>query len=291
MTTRQWLGFVALFFAWGFVVHGSGLILHEVGGHGVAVTLLGCGMGGIDLTYFGHGVVHFAPCETWTWARLAIVDWAGLVVTIAAGIVALVASRRAAFAPMTRFLLALLGTSFLLQQLAYATSGGFHDLYDPGRTARALGRHGLHALAWIPALVLFGVAAFVGARAIVDALREELASRSRLHALGQIAATVGVAGLLYFVAFRIEWQIRTDIWMRGVAVEARRLAVVNHEAPPFPIEDVIAAIAVVAFVVALARPVRVVGDGVPIAIPRRVPQVVAAAAAICFLLITLLVRV
>jgi hypothetical protein len=291
VTKRQWLGLVALFFAWGFVIHGAGLLLHEVGGHGVAVTLLGCGMGGIDLTYFGHGVVHFADCETWTWARLAIVDWAGLVVTIAAGIAALAASRRPAYAPMTRFLLALLGTSFLLQQLAYATSGGFHDLYDPGRTACALARHGLHALAWVPALVLFAVAAIVGARTTVEALREELASRSRLHALRQIASTVGVAGLVYFVAFRIEWQIRTDIWMRGVAVEARRLAIVNHEAPPFPIEDVIAAIAVVAFVAALARPVRTPGDGVPVAIPKRIPRVVAAAAVLCFLLITLLVRV
>ena len=67
MSFRTWLGAVALFFTWGFVVHAVGLVLHEVGGHGLAGVALGCGVAGVDLTYFGHGVLHYAsPCARWT---------------------------------------------------------------------------------------------------------------------------------------------------------------------------------------------------------------------------------
>jgi len=289
---RSWLGAVVFFFAWGFVLHSAGLVLHEVGGHGVAGAVLGCGIAGIDLTYFGHGVVHYAsPCSRWTWTTLVVADWSGLALTISAGAAAMVLQRRAGLAPLTRLLLAMLATGFLLGQLSYATTGGFNDLYDPGRTARALGTHGLHVLAWLPPLALFAAAAFVGARAITDALREHFGPRSRLHALAQIAATLGASGLLYFVAFRIEWAIRADIAMRGVAFEAERVAAAHHEAPPFPIERVLVAIAVVAFVVALARPVEAAGAVRTGGIPRRHAGIVALAALASFLAITVLVRV
>ena len=292
MTYRTWLGAVVFFFAWGFALHAAGLVLHEVGGHGLAGEVLGCGIAGIDLTYFGHGVVHYAtPCSRWTWTTVAVADWAGLALTIGAGAVAMAVQRRAGLAPMTRLLLALLATGFLLGQLSYATTGGFSDLYDPARTARALGARGLHVLAWLPPLALFAAAAFVGARAIVGAFREHFGSRSRLHTLAQIAATLGAAGLLYLVAFRIEWAIRADIAMRGVAFEAERIAAARHQAPPFPIERVLLAIAIIAFAAALARPVRAQGGGAAGAIPRRNGRIVAAAALACFVAITALVRV
>jgi len=199
--------------------------------------------------------------------------------------------RRAGLLPITRLLLALLGTAFLLGQLSYATSGGFNDLYDPARTARALGARGLHVVAWLPPFALFAVAAFVGARAITGALRDHFAPRSRLHALGQAAATLGVAGLLYLAAFRLEWTIRADLWMRGVAFEAQRIAVARNEAPPFPIERVLFVIAAVAFVAAFARPLQ----GKPREdeagrIPRRHAQVVALLTLACFAAVTLLTR-
>jgi hypothetical protein len=291
MTMRTWLGVVVFLFVWGFVLHATGLLLHEVGGHGVAAAVLGCGIGGIDLTYFGHGVVHYVtPCSRWTSTTLVVADWAGLALTIGAGAGAMVLQRRAGLAPVTRLLLALLATGFLLGQLSYATTGGFNDLYDPARTARALGTHGLHVLAWLPPLALFAAAAFIGACAIVDSLREHFGSRSRLHALAQTGATLGVSGILYLVAFRIEWAIRADIAMRGVAFEAERVAAAQHQAPPFPIERVLLAIAVVAFVVALARPVRAADGTRTGAIPRRHAGVVAAAALACFVAITVLVR-
>src|SRR5262249_52422213 len=49
-----WLGWIVFFFAWGFVIHGVGLVLHEVGGHALATTILGCEIDRINLTYFGH---------------------------------------------------------------------------------------------------------------------------------------------------------------------------------------------------------------------------------------------
>ena len=292
MTMRTWLGAVVFFFVWGFVLHAAGLLLHEVGGHGVAGAVLGCGINGIDLTYFGHGVVHYvSPCSRWTWTTGVVADWSGLALTIGAGTGAMVLQRRAGLAPLTRLLLALLATGFLLGQLSYATTGGFNDLYDPARTARALGARGLHLLAWLPSLALFAAAAFVGARAITDSLREHFGSRSRLHALAQIGATLGVSGILYLVAFRIEWAIRADIAMRGVAFEAERLAAATHQAPPFPIERVLVAVAVVAFVAAFARPVRAAGDATTGAIPRRHAGIVALAALACFVAISVLVRV
>lgn len=293
MTMRTWFGAVVLLFAWGFVMHGAGLVLHEVGGHGVAGTIFGCGIDRIALTYFGGGVVHYVPC-TRGWTTLVIIDWAGLALTIGAGAVAMAFQRRAGLAPLTRLLLALLATGFLLGQLAYATSGGFHDLQDPARTALALGAHGLHVLAWLPPLVLFAASALVGARAIVDAFREHFGSRTRLHALKQIAATLGAAGLLYFVAIRLEWAIRSGIVFLDVASTAERFAAVRHEAPPFPIERVLFAIAVAAFVIALARPVprENAARGAALgAISRRHATFVAAAALVCFVAITLVVRV
>lgn len=292
MTMRTWLGAVVLFFAWGFVMHGAGLVLHEVGGHGVAGTILGCGIDRITLTYFGHGGVHYAPCTRWTWTTRVIADWAGLALTIGAGAGAMAFQRRAGLAPLTRLLLALLATGFLLGQLAYATSGGFHDLQDPAVTALALGAHGVHVLAWLPPLVLFAASALVGARAIVDAFREHFGSRARLHTLKQIAATLGAAAGLYFVAFRLERAIRTDV-TRGVAFAAEGFAAVLHQAPPFPIERVLFAIAVAAFIIALARPVlreNVARDAAPGAISRRHATIVAAATLVCFVAITLLVR-
>jgi hypothetical protein len=279
MTWRTWLGAVVLFFAWGFVMHGAGLVLHEVGGHGVAAALFECGIDRVVLTYFGHGRVNLVPCASMTWTSSAIIDWAGLAVTIAAGAGAGVVAfrRRAGLTPLTRLLLALLATGFLLGQLSYATLGGFHDLYDPANTSYSLGKHGLHVLAWLPPLVLFAASAVLGARAIVDAFREHFGSRTRLHMLKQSAATLGTAGLLYLVAFRLEWAIRTDV-PRGVTYTAERMATLRKQAPPFPLERVLLGIAVVAFVVALARPVRApAGDGVPGPIDRHLAAVVAAA--------------
>lgn len=293
-TGKIWLGWVAFFFGWGFVIHGAGLVLHEVGGHAVAATILGCGISRINLTYFGHGNVPLAPCTRWTWTGIVIIDWAGLLLTSSAGAVAMVLQRRAGLAPLTRLLVALLATAFLIGQLAYATAGGFHDLYDPGATSRVLGARGLHVVAWLPPLVLFAGSALIGARAIVDAFREHFASRSRLDTLKQIAATLGAAGLLYFVAFYLERRIRTDIATRGVSFEVERLAAVRGTAAPFQIERLLLAIAVGAFIIALARPV-VRGDNeqdaAPPIIPRRYAVGVAGAALMCAVTITLLVRV
>jgi hypothetical protein len=84
--------------------------------------------------------------------------------------------------------------------------------------------------------------------------------------------------------------IRADIWMRGVGFEADRLAAARHQAPPFHIERVLFAIAVVAFVAALARPLRSTGAAARV-IPRQHVRIVAAAALACFVAITVLVRV
>lgn len=293
-----WLGTIVFFFAWGFIIHGVGLVLHEVGGHGLAETILACGIGRINLTYFGHGWAHAAPCTHWTWTTLAIVHWAGIAVTVSAGAVAMAFQRRAGLAPLTRLLLALLATAFLLGQLNYATSGGFYEVGDPQLTAVSLQTHGLFVLAWFPPLVLFAAAALYGARAIVDAFREHFGSRTRLDTLKQMVATLGAAGLLYFVAFSIEAASRTDV-TRGLAFEAEQRAAIVDEVPGgpsygFPMQSVLIAIAVAAFVLALARPV-VRGDGgqdaAPPMIPRRYAVSVAGAALLCAVTITLLVRI
>lgn len=257
MAWKRWLGDVLLFFAWGFVMHAAGLLLHELAGHGLAYETLACGIAGVNLTYFGHGVVHSVPCAKWTWTTRIVADWAGLAVTIAAGLAAAVVltRRKKQLTPLTRLLLAQVFFFFLVGQLAYATNGGFHNLYDPGRTGHWLERKGLHALAWMPPMVAYATASFFGARMVVDAFREHFASRSRLDTLKQLAATLGVAGLVYWLAFTIEKQLRADMPIKGVAVEAQRIAVVRGGPPPFPIDMVLHGIALAAVIAALARPV------------------------------------
>lgn len=278
MTKKTWLGAVALFFAWGFAMHTAGLLLHEFGGHGLAASLFACGIDGFNLTLFGHGQVHYAPCTRWTATTILVADWAGLALTTAAGLVAALCLRRRGLAPMTRLLLALVAFFFLLGQLGYATAGGFHDLYDPGRTARRLGRAGLHVLAWLPALVTYSASALLSAHAAVDAFREQFGSRSRVQMLGQLAMTLGVAGALYFIAFRIEWALRMDMGMRGVAALAQRVAIERNAPPPFPIELVLTAIAIFAIASAVVRPVRAGARGEPKPLPRRLVAIVSAAA-------------
>jgi hypothetical protein len=289
---RSWLGWVVFFFAWGFVIHGVGLVLHEIGGHGLAMKIVACGIARINLTYFGHGFVPPAPCASWTWTKRVIIDWAGLAITIGAGVVAMAFQRRPGLTPLTRLLLALLATGFLLEQLAYATSGGFYEIYDPAFTAVILESHRLHVLAWLPPLVLYAAAALYGARMIVEAFREHFGSRTLLHTLKQSTAMLG-AGLLYFVAFRIEAAIRTDM-IPDVAVAAEKRDALIHEVPRFPIRYVLIAIAVAAFALAFARPV-VPGDGgqgaAPSPVPRRYAAGVAVAALLCAVTITLLMRV
>jgi hypothetical protein len=289
---RTWLVAVLLFFAWGFVMHATGLLLHELGGHALAAVVFGCGISGYDLTFFGHGQVHYSPCERWTNATILVADWAGLLVTIAAGIGAAIVLRRKGLAPLTRLLVALVAFFFLLGQLGYMTAGGFHDLYDPARTARLLAARGLHVLAWLPPLLAYAVASFLYARAAVDAFRDHFGSRTRLHALGQLLLTLGVAGLLYFVAFRIELVIRADLAMKGVAHEAERIASARHVAPPFPIQRVLTGVALATLIAALARPIR--GAEEPKAVrplPPRLVKIVAIATAACFaLLVVLMVR-
>jgi hypothetical protein len=115
---------------------------------------------------------------------------------------------------------------------------------------------------------------------VIDAFREQFGSRSRLHALGQLLATLGVAGGLYYVAFRMEWQLRTDMTMGGVRVEAERRAVARNAPPPFPSEHVLLAVAVLATAWALTRPLPR-----PTPAPRPIPRphaiVVVAATAAC----------
>jgi hypothetical protein len=111
-------------------------------------------------------------------------------------------------------------------------------------------------------------------------------------------ATLGAAELLYLVAFRIEAAIRTDM-VRGIEVAAEQRAALVRDAPwipvhRFPIQRVLIAIAVGAFVLALARPVRPhegAEDAAPGRIPRRYAVGVAGAALVCAVTITLLVRV
>ena len=296
-----WLGTIVFFFACGFVMHGVGLLLHEVGGHAVAMTIVGCGVEGFDLTYFGGGSVRPIPCPPpWLLRNLAIIGYAGLAVTISVGAVAMAFQRRAGITPLTRLLLALLATHFLLGQLGYATSGGYYGVSDPGPAAAWLEIHGLHLFAWLPPLVLYAAAALYGARAIVDASREHFGARTRLHGLKQIATTLGAAELLYLVAYRIESAIRGDTLPSvEVAAEQRTAELMAHPSEwvavhQFPIRRVLPVIAVAAFVAALARPVRRregAEDGAPGMIAQRYVVGVAAAALVCAITITVLVRV
>lgn len=289
MTFRSWLFVVLLFFGWGFVMHTTGLLLHEFGGHALAAVIFGCGITGYDLTFFGHGVVHYHRCERWTDGTVLVADWAGLFVTIGAGIGAALVLRRKDLAPMTRLLVAQVAFFFLLGQLGYMTSGGFHDLYDPGRTARLLAARGLHVLAWLPALLAYSAVAFLYARAAIDAFREHFGSRTRLHAFGQLLLTLGVAGVLYFLAFRIEFTLRADMTMKGVAHEAERIAIVRHIAPPFPIEKVLTAVGLAGLLYALTRPVPASDDRALKTVPDHVVKIVATSAAACFVLLCVLI--
>src|SRR5262245_23760802 len=139
MTKKTWLASVLLFFAWGFVMHTTGLLLHEFGGHAFVASVFACGIDGFKLTFFGHGQVHYAPCTKWSPTTILVADWSGLALTIAAGVAAAFCARLRRLSPIARLLVALVAFFFLLGQLGYVTSGGFHDLYDPGRTARRLG--------------------------------------------------------------------------------------------------------------------------------------------------------
>ncbi|MFT3775145.1 MAG: hypothetical protein QM820_58100 [Minicystis sp.] len=290
MKGRIWLGWVALFFAWGFVVHRAALLLHEVGGHGVAATVVGRGFDGFNLTYFGGGSTRPTPGVHWTAIRRVILDWAGLVVQLGAGAVAMAFQRRPGLTPLARLLLALLATYFLLDGLGYATSGGFHKVSDPGFTADILDSHGLHVLAWLPPLVLYAAAALYEARAIVDAFREHFGSRSRLHLLVQSTTTLGAALLLHLAAIRVEATLRTNT-VTSIAVKVEKLATVFPAIPTFPIRYVILAIGVGAFVLALARPVAraegTQGWALP-PVPRRYAVGVAGAALVCAVVITVL---
>src|SRR6185295_4748435 len=99
-----------------------------------------------------------------------------------------------------------------------------------------------------PALVAYAIAAFLGTRAVVDTLREQFGSRDRLRTLADMVPTLGFGGLLYYAAFRIEWHLRADMPMKGVAAEAERIAVARAAPKPFPIELVITGIVVVCLV-------------------------------------------
>jgi hypothetical protein len=277
---------VGLFFAWGFALHAMGLLLHEMGGHALASWIFACGIDGYKLTFFGHGQVHYARCSRWTDRTILIADLAGLAVTIGAGLVAAAASRKRSLAPFVRLLLAMLALGFLLGQLAYATSGGFHRLYDPGRLATLLEERGLGWLAWGPSLVAFALSAYVLARVFVDAFREQLGIGDRRRTIVVLAQTLIPAGILYWLAFRIERSLRVDVAMRGVAIEAERLATVEQRAPPFPMERLLIAIAVVAFVTALVRPVAVRADPRPIRRSER--RIVLGAGAVFAVILTLL---
>jgi hypothetical protein len=240
---------------------------HEMGGHALASWIFACGIDGYKLTFFGHGQVHYARCSRWTDRTILASDLAGLAVTIAAGIFAAAAARARSRTPFVRMLLAMLALGFLLGQLSYATSGGFHRLYDPGRLAMLLDERGLGWLAWVPPLVAYAVSAFFLARVFVEAFCELLGIADRRGTVVALAQTLVPAGLLYWIAFRVEWSLRVDVAMRGVAVEAERLADVEERAPPFPMDRLLVAIAIVGFVsaIALARPGRGRVEAHPIA--------------------------
>jgi hypothetical protein len=268
-------------------MHATGLLLHEFGGHALTALILGNGIDGYALTFFGHGQVHRAPYDGWTLPRLVIVDWSGLVITSAVGAAAAwLLRRKRDWPPMWRLLVALVAFFFLLGQLGYATQGGFHDLYDPRRTSQWLGRHGVHVLAWLPPMILYGLSAVVCARAAVDVYRKHFGTKTRLGTVGHLLSTLGVAGVVYFLAFRIEWAIRTDLEMRGVEVKARELAAAQHVAPPFPIEKVLLALALGALVWSFARPIRTASEPQPY--PKHLAAAVALSAAACFVVLLLL---
>ena len=254
MAPRARIGAIFLFLAWGFVMHGVGLLLHELGGHALASVIVACGIEGWDLTFFGHGQVMYATCTRWTLPRVLVADWAGLALTIATGLVAMRFARSPRLAPLPRLLVALLAFFFLLGQLGYATAGGFHDVYDPGRTSRLLGARGLHLLGWLPALLAYAAAATYGAIAVVDAFRAVFGPTTRRATVVQLLGTLGIGGALYLAAYRIEWQLRTDMAMKGVTAMAEHVAEVRGGPPPFPIEHVLTAIALVAVSIALGRP-------------------------------------
>lgn len=289
MTSRTRAGAILLFFAWGFFMHASGLVLHELGGHALAGSVLACGVSGWQLTFFGHGQVTYAPCAAWTQGKILVADWAGLALTITAGIVAAIFARSPRLAPLPRLLVALVAFFFLVGQLGYAASGGFHDLYDPARTARLLGAHGVHVVAWLVPLLAYAAAAAYGACAIVDAFRAHFGTRTRRATLLGMASTLGLGGVLYGLAYRVEWQLRADLPMKGVATAAERIAVQKGAAPPFPFGHLLTGIALAAVVGALVRQPRGVTDA-PVRIPRRIAILVAALAGGTFVTVAVLMR-
>jgi hypothetical protein len=294
--TRTWLGWVAFFFAASFVIHAMVLLVHEIGGHALAMKIVACGVEGVDLTYFAGGLVRPTPCPPpWLWRTFAITSSAGILVTLCTGAVAAAFQRRAGLSPLLRVLLALLATYCLLGQLWYATAGGYHAVMDPAPIALMLDLRGLHLLAWLPPLGLYAVAVPYCARALVDALRDHFGSRSRLQALKHILVTLGVAELLFVAALRVEAALRTDAF-HSITVAAEQRAATTNETPwarihSFPIRYVLLAIAVAAFAHALARPL-VPGEGGPEETPQPVPPRyavgVAVAALVCAGAITLL---
>lgn len=298
------VGLVPFLFAFGFAIHGVGLLAHEFAGHGLAAEILACGIGGWRLTYFGHGQVVYADCNLWTAGAIELAAWAGLIVTIALGVCAVLAARHGRLSPMARLLLALAGYFFLLGQLGYVASGGFHGLYDPGDTALRLSARGFQWMVWVPGLLAYTVTAFAVSRVAVTHFDEHFAPTSRLARLGLAASTLGLAGLLYFVALRTEEDRRADI-MGGVATlagdlareramasylsevragatpSARRVRELEDEERPFPIDRLLLAIAAGGLAMSLARPPRpservATGDGPP-SPPRRISPRVALA--------------
>lgn len=227
-TARAALHLAAWALAVSLVVSRLGLVLHELGGHGLAAVLAGGEVADLHFYTFGGGWISYAGTRGWGRGAVVAVSMAGIAIelVVAAGLAIVVARRGRRDLAATGILAAALGLA--LHAGFYLAAGTADGFGDGAPLHRALG--GARWVVVAPVALALAVLAFAGGRRIGSELRGVLPAASRGRHAVILAAALAGAGAVHAGLVAGELALRPSPTYQRVMATARDRAIADDVA-------------------------------------------------------------
>jgi hypothetical protein len=251
------------------------LVLHEFVGHGGPAVLLGGTISDYRLYLFAGGRIHYHRAEPYSYFERLFISTGGIAVEMVVAAAAVWLARRCKRGSLLQVGLLAYATGNAVHAVYYLAVGIHYEIADGAMLHRMLGSGSARLAVVVPLVVVTGVVAFVGARAVFSRMLPQLAgiARPRLVLAAAVVVALGTHAALTAASLRIEddrtyaqlmrskaerkaaleaARVRAEMVRRGQAIDRIRIARARQATlareQPWPLRPVLFAIIALAAV-------------------------------------------